>query len=524
MVVEDDNDHQEHPDKLKLLGKSYNPNRLIDSKRAESLHTNLANVLTIFNLLDDMEAETESGQTFMKFILPFIMYGKIERNDNSTHLSPVEIIEKHLLSDVEKHTRTKLVANILANLTDTGYQNLFDLIMEKLDINKLEEMLDKLETEENPDDKPCVGFLEFWINCLNNEEFREKVSHFGTGLKLYEKVTAINMKDPTKLTLEVKKLVIRLIIKVTIGYPENEKVLAQKIIKDLEYLEKKRDIGFVNNILTPLLKAENKTPVSFDFYDENSQSYYTFGGAIEQCSESPRKDNFLSKPEFACISKHFAETIDREYNSRKLLTSKWKSIYSVGDKATLTDYETMLTRISNKPYIFLIIEGSSKNLNDTCLFGVYNRNALYKKGDKYSIKTSPDNFCFSILGKTESASFNLDTSTEILKFDTEGKDREVNVANGFLKISFPTEKVDAQGDIGKEAQNLKVSQGYAPIPDFKLEKFEVWTLDGMQDMKDTLQDASKDSNPVEPLYAALKDKFEESKALTFYRENCFLCK
>lgn len=104
----------------------------------------------------------------------------------------------------------------------------------------------------------------------------------GVGLRLYEAITKVNLKNPTKLTLTIKKLVINLIIKLTIGYPENETVLAKRIIEDLDFLKDKRDIEFVNNILTPLLKAENKVPVSFDFYDTAHKTYYTFGGAIEQ--------------------------------------------------------------------------------------------------------------------------------------------------------------------------------------------------------------------------------------------------
>lgn len=104
----------------------------------------------------------------------------------------------------------------------------------------------------------------------------------GVGLRWYEAITKVNLKNPTKLTLTIKKLVINLIIKLTIGYPENERALAKRIIEDLDFLKDKRDIEFVNNILTPLLKAENKIPVSFDFYDSSHKTYYTFGEAIDQ--------------------------------------------------------------------------------------------------------------------------------------------------------------------------------------------------------------------------------------------------
>lgn len=105
------------------------------------------------------------------------------------------------------------------------------------------------------------------------------------GPKLYKVVVKKTIEKPTMKTLTIKKSIIDLIIKLTIGFEDNETELAKLIIEDLEILKDKRDIEYVNNILTPLLKAENKLPVSYDFIDENAKTYHTFAGSIEENSE-----------------------------------------------------------------------------------------------------------------------------------------------------------------------------------------------------------------------------------------------
>lgn len=102
------------------------------------------------------------------------------------------------------------------------------------------------------------------------------------GVQLYDAISHVSSTHPHKLTLSIQRLVIELIIKLTIGFKDNENTLALKIIKDLEPLKYKKDIDFVNNILTPLLKAEKKIPVSFDFKDKSCNTYYTFENAIDQ--------------------------------------------------------------------------------------------------------------------------------------------------------------------------------------------------------------------------------------------------
>lgn len=179
----------------------------------------------------------------------------------------------------------------------------------------------------------------------------------------------------------------------------------------------------------------------------------------------------------------------------------------------------------NQTSIFILIEGYSKKINDNCTLGVYNRNALYKKGDNYCMKASEDNFCFALLGKGEYASFNVKPEYNLIKFDTKEETKEINIAEGFIRIPFPNEKSFPQGELVKGIQrNFEISDKYTYLQDFKLEKIEVWILDGMQEPKDDLLQPSMTSNPIEPVYTLLKARFEESAALKCFRENCFLCK
>ena len=207
------------------------------------------------------------------------------------------------------------------------------------------------------------------------------------------------------------------------------------------------------------------------------------------------------------------------------MLSKWKSIFTSTGKTTLTDFENLLKNLHNHTSIFILIEGFSKKISDTCTLGVYNRNAVYKKGDNYYIKASEDNFCFALLGKGEYASFNVKSEYNLINFDTRERTKELNVAEGFIRIPFPNEKSFAQGELVKGIQrNFEISDKYTDLQDFKLEKIEVWALDGMQDFKDDLLQPSLANNPIEPVYTLLKTRFEECAALKYFRENCFLCK
>ena len=69
---------------------------------------------------------------------------------------------------------------------------------------------------------------------------------------------------------------------------------------------------------------------------------------------------------------------------------------------------------------------------------------------------------------------------------------------------------------------MKISKNYEEVKDFKLEKFKVYQLYGMQDSKFDSQQQSAQNNPIQPIYNSINEKFTDSKAMKYYRENCFL--
>lgn len=209
-----------------------------------------------------------------------------------------------------------------------------------------------------------------------------------------------------------------------------------------------------------------------------------------------------------------------KYNMHKLLISKWKSIFNIAATTTLTDFTNLMKNLEGKTSVFILIEGFSKTLNEHCILGVYNRNALFNKGGDYFVKTSEDNFCFCIQGKLQNTSFSLKPEHSVIRFDTNDKTKELNIAEGFIRIPFPNEKSFVQGAIQKGTQNhLEITDNYVELKDFKMEKLEVYALDEMQESTNIEAIGQNQDNVVKTVYNNLNTKFEGSHALRYYREN-----
>jgi len=172
-----------------------------------------------------------------------------------------------------------LASAILANLRIKDPDSI-NFIKERIQIKKIIDLIKEAESEQGIDEEKIVFNLEFWINSLNNDELRRKVSEDNIGIEFYEVITNTLSNNQKKLSLNIERMIVELIIMLTIGFKDNEDILSKRIIEDLDLLQHKKDNDYVNNILTPLLKAEKKVPVSFDFINKNT--YYTFASAIEQ--------------------------------------------------------------------------------------------------------------------------------------------------------------------------------------------------------------------------------------------------
>ena len=335
-------------------------------------------------------------------------------------------------------------------------------------------------------------------------------------------ITQVNSTHPHKLSLNIKRLVIKLIIKLTLGFEENENALAKRIIKDLEPLKDKKDIDFVNNILTPLLKAEKKISISFDFFDKKMQTFHTFTNAIEECRDSPKVDNFLSYPLYSNIIPHLERIVGRSYNSQKMIISDWKPIF-LSKKEGTASFKDMLTTIENKTSLFFVFEGVSKKIGDNCYFGIYNRNAVYKDNEQFLTNASDDHFCFATLGKNDYYCFQMKEGKPIIDFKNV-RGGEVNFAQGFVHLKHKV-SLSKIGMVVKDSHSeIQISKGYNPLQDFKIEKFTIYELGGMKENSSDSVSQNSQANPIQPLYNKLVDKYHQSESLDYFKENCFFGK
>jgi len=64
-------------------------------------------------------------------------------------------------------------------------------------------------------------------------------------------------------SVEYKKIIVQLILKLTSGHNKSETTLANRIIKDINELAEYQDDFFINDVLLPFIKNEHTLPVSF---------------------------------------------------------------------------------------------------------------------------------------------------------------------------------------------------------------------------------------------------------------------
>ena len=126
--------------------------------------------------------------------------------------------------------------------------------------------------------------------------------------------------------MDVKKLIINIIAKLTIGFKDKEDLLAKKIVQDLEQLKDYPNTDFVDNILAPLLKTEYKIHVSFGFKDPVDNSFLTFKSASEKWLESRKNINFFSRLGLTRVVNHWSKILDSTFNKSKTFSAKWQNI------------------------------------------------------------------------------------------------------------------------------------------------------------------------------------------------------
>ena len=386
----------------------------IEKQRNLCLEISWSDFGNLMKMFFAQSENTEYLDEYTKFCLAFIVYGTISYDNTSQDIKynpdtkviePKNIVEFYLMQDLGNSLKLSLLSMIIANLNKAKLSEIFELVLQKCDMKEIFDILQNAYENQNFDERRFETILEFWINCLSHNDFRLNFDA-EIGLDLYLKLTKLNAEFPLKLTLSQKSLIINLIIQLTINDASRETILAKQIIDDLDQLKNKKDIEFVNNILTPLLKAECKVPVCFDFVDTIKNTYLTFTKLSDEGKDSARYYNFLSRPELSEVSKHFSAHVSRSHNDHKLLISKWKLAHTINGRPNTTGYKDMLKKLTNKTCFFILVEGycrisdnaTKSNEKDTkkhgnkCTVGIFNRNGIYHKADQYKIQTSSDNF------------------------------------------------------------------------------------------------------------------------------------
>mmetsp|Transcript_41235 Transcript_41235/g.47496 ORF Transcript_41235/g.47496 Transcript_41235/m.47496 type:complete len:221 (+) Transcript_41235:502-1164(+) len=219
--------------------------------------------------------------------------------------------------------------------------------------------------------------------------------------------------------------------------------------------------------------------------------------------------------------KHFSKVVNVNYNTKKLLNANWKNVYTWSETRTsLADFDTIIGKILNKHSLFIIVEGYSKKVSESCIFGAYNRNTLVQSNNQYKMLTSQDNFGFGVIFKNEQVSFNLKADQSILSVEQNENLNELVIAGGFVRVQFPNEQILPQGIINKDTcSSFEMSENYQHISDLKLSKIEIWAIDGMQAVDDDNAQLKDQANPISTIYSTVRNKFESSTPLGRCREH-----
>jgi hypothetical protein len=91
---------------------------------------------------------------------------------------------------------------------------------------------------------------------------KARLQHDKLPLKLYD---LLKDASPTKIIKEFPEdylmLLVEMIMRIATGHKELEDELTNVLIKDLDQLQSKRDMYFVNKVLLPMIRTELTVPV-----------------------------------------------------------------------------------------------------------------------------------------------------------------------------------------------------------------------------------------------------------------------
>jgi len=249
-----------------------------------------------------------------------------------------------------------------------------------------------------------------------HELIKKKISQGGWHLKFYHALknkeesvgssgATIRMKPTLKeIDSDMLQLAVEFLKNVSLGYPATEEEIIKALVADLETLEAKKDISFINNLFVPLLNAEANVPVCLHPYDPQSKRTVIGGkqlpsSAPTQQVTEPLKSEILNKDQTETLLKTVQHFTSASGLYRKIKDLPWELAM-----ANKNDGENLVVAVREKmskqgPFL-IIMEGT--NAGKKCYVGVFcSQNMAEIPEDidtgfdkEYPIPMSDDNFIF----------------------------------------------------------------------------------------------------------------------------------
>jgi hypothetical protein len=170
-----------------------------------------------------------------------------------------KVLLQHADGITEQDLQTRFnVASILAPQNSEIAQ----LILSQLG-SQLTEGILQWKDPKNVNNRLAVRWANFWINLLADPKVKARLQHDELPIKLYEllKEAADADRIVKPFHEDYLVLIVELIMRTSAGNKELEERLTNTVIQDLELLQKKRDMPFINKVLLPMIRNEMTVPI-----------------------------------------------------------------------------------------------------------------------------------------------------------------------------------------------------------------------------------------------------------------------
>lgn len=331
-------------------------------------------------------------------------------------------------------------------------------------------------------------------NISRSEQIKSKITEQGWHLKIYD---GIKNKEPKARSLikemdnDILALVIDFIKNTCIGNKETETQIAEVLIKDLDFLEKRRDIHFINNLLVPFLNAEADLPVCLHPFDSHSKKRSTGDEKVQIATEGSEeellKSALLSKAQISSVFKTI-ETLGQNTGfSKKIKGQPWNLATTVvGDSQNV--FDTIRKTVAKQGPFLIVLQGTSNS--KPCKVGVFSSQSLPEipehndpyNDQYYPIPMADDNFFFYYDDST-ALHFPVSTNQAQSKFGQvvsfyDGGGALIFEYNGAetLCVSLSTNGTTSVNFNAKAMKPLGSETITTDITDFTLATTEFWTI------------------------------------------------